>query len=75
VRDYCRHLLREADLKRSVRFVNNTLAPLDDFHLRRGLGKAAIAREDIPKTRRWTPTRRSAGCAPSRTGPARVMAR
>jgi site-specific recombinase XerD len=50
VRDYRLYLLREADPKRSVRYVNNALAALDDFHLRRGLGKAAIAREDIPKT-------------------------
>jgi integrase/recombinase XerC len=33
-----------------VRYVNNALAALDDFHLRRGLGKADIGREDIPKT-------------------------
>ncbi len=50
VRDYRLYLLREADPKRSVRYVNNALAALDDFHLRRGLGKANIAREDIPKT-------------------------
>ncbi|MET8051551.1 tyrosine-type recombinase/integrase [Streptosporangium sp. NPDC005286] len=50
VRDYRLYLLREADPKRSVRYVNNALAALDDFHLRRGLGKADISREDIPKT-------------------------
>ncbi|MER5424199.1 hypothetical protein [Streptosporangium roseum] len=40
VRDYRLYLLREADPKRSVRYVNNALAALDDFHVRRGLGKA-----------------------------------
>ncbi|MFI6599194.1 hypothetical protein ACIBHX_23320 [Nonomuraea sp. NPDC050536] len=50
MRDYRRYLLREADPKRSVRYVNNALAALDDFYVRRGLGKADIAREDIPKT-------------------------
>jgi site-specific recombinase XerD len=50
VRDYRRWLLREADPARSVRYVNNALAALDDFYARRGLGKAAIGREDIPKT-------------------------
>ncbi|MFI7446684.1 tyrosine-type recombinase/integrase [Nonomuraea sp. NPDC049714] len=50
VRDYRHYLLREADPKRSVRYVNNALAALDDFHVRRGLGKADIGREDIPKT-------------------------
>ncbi|HUR07067.1 MAG TPA: tyrosine-type recombinase/integrase [Nonomuraea sp.] len=50
VRDYRHYLLREADPKRSVRYVNNALAALDDFHLRRGLGKAEVGREDIPKT-------------------------
>ncbi|MEV0195319.1 tyrosine-type recombinase/integrase [Nonomuraea sp. NPDC050691] len=33
-----------------MRYVNNALAALDDFYVRRGLGKAGIAREDIPKT-------------------------
>ncbi|MBB4703956.1 tyrosine-type recombinase/integrase [Sphaerisporangium siamense] len=50
VRDYRHYLLREADPKRSVRYVNNALAALDDFHVRRGLGKADVGREDIPKT-------------------------
>jgi site-specific recombinase XerC len=50
VRDYSHYLLREADPKRSVRYVNNALAALDDFHVRRGLGKADVGREDIPKT-------------------------
>ncbi|MEV4176334.1 tyrosine-type recombinase/integrase [Nonomuraea sp. NPDC049709] len=50
VRDYRRWLLREADPPRSVRYVNNALAALDDFYLRRGLGKADIGREDIPQT-------------------------
>ncbi|MDF5757389.1 hypothetical protein [Spongiactinospora sp. TRM90649] len=31
VRDYRLYLLREADPKRSVRYVNNALAALDDF--------------------------------------------
>ncbi|MEV0387714.1 hypothetical protein [Nonomuraea sp. NPDC050643] len=50
VRDYRHYLLREADPRRSARYVNNALAALDDFHLRRGLGKADVGREDIPKT-------------------------
>jgi site-specific recombinase XerD len=50
VRDYRRYLLREADPKRSVRYCNNTLAALDDFHTRRGLGRADIARDDLPRT-------------------------
>jgi integrase len=50
VRDYRRYLLREADPKRSVRYCNNTLAALDDFYMRRGLGKADIARDDLPRT-------------------------
>ncbi len=50
VRDYRRYLLRGADPKRSVRYANNALAALDDFHVRRGLGKAGIARDDLPKT-------------------------
>ncbi|MGR6924213.1 hypothetical protein ACU635_58970 [[Actinomadura] parvosata] len=50
VRDYRYYLLREADPKRSVRYVDNALAALDDFHVRRGLGKADVDREDIPKT-------------------------
>ena len=70
VRDYRFYLLRDADPKRSVRYSNNALAALDDFHVRLGLGKAEIGRDDLPKTapRPSTATRRSGGCAPSRTG-------
>lgn len=50
VRDYRRYLLREADPKRSVRYANNALAALDDFYVRRGMGKAGIARDDLPKS-------------------------
>ncbi|HUY51664.1 MAG TPA: tyrosine-type recombinase/integrase [Streptosporangiaceae bacterium] len=50
VRDYRQYLLREADPKRSVRYVSNALAALDDFCVRRGMGKANITREDIPRT-------------------------
>ena len=50
VRDYRRYLLREADPKRSVRYCNNTLAALDDFYVRRGLGRADIARDVLPRT-------------------------
>lgn len=50
VRDYRVYLLREADPKRSVRYVNNALAALDDFGVRLGMGKADIGREDIPRT-------------------------
>jgi site-specific recombinase XerC/DNA-binding CsgD family transcriptional regulator len=50
VRDYRRYLLREADPKRSVRYANNALAALDDFYIRLGMGKAGIARDDLPKS-------------------------
>ncbi|MGW4410940.1 tyrosine-type recombinase/integrase [Nonomuraea sp. NPDC004702] len=50
VRDYRPCPPREADSKRSVRYVNNALTALDDLHVRRGLGKANIGREDTPKT-------------------------
>jgi site-specific recombinase XerD len=50
VRDYRLYLLRDADPKRSVRYSNNALAALDDFHVRLGLGKADIGRDDLPKT-------------------------
>lgn len=50
VRDYRFYLLRDADPKRSVRYSNNALAALDDFHVRLGLGKADIGRDDLPKT-------------------------
>jgi integrase/recombinase XerC len=50
VRDYRVYLLREADPNRSVRYVNNALAALDDFGIRLGMGKANIGRENISKT-------------------------
>jgi integrase len=50
VRDYRLYLLRDADPERSVRYVNNALAALDDFHVRLGLGKATIGRDDLPQT-------------------------
>ena len=50
VRDYRHWLLREADPKRSARYANNTLAALDDFYTRLGLGKAGVARDDLPQT-------------------------
>jgi integrase/recombinase XerD len=50
VRDYRLYLLRDAVPKRSVRYSNNALAALDDFHVRLGLGKADISRDDPPKT-------------------------
>jgi integrase/recombinase XerC len=70
VRDYRRYLLRGTDPKRSVRYANNALAALDDFHVRRGLGKAGIARDDLPRPRPApsVTTPRSGGSAPSRPG-------
>ncbi|MGW0807882.1 tyrosine-type recombinase/integrase [Nonomuraea sp. NPDC002799] len=50
VRDYRLYLLRDVQPKRSVRYSNNALAALDDFHIRLGLGKADISRDDLPKT-------------------------
>jgi site-specific recombinase XerD len=50
VRHYRLYLLRDAEPKRSVRYSNNALAALDDFHIRLGLGKADISRDDLPKT-------------------------
>jgi site-specific recombinase XerC len=50
VRDYRLYLLREATPKRSVRYSNNALAALDDFHVRLGLGKANVGRDELPKT-------------------------
>jgi site-specific recombinase XerD len=46
VRDYRSHL--QVVAKRSPATVNNALAAVDDFYLRRGLGPAAAARVDIP---------------------------
>ena len=50
VRDYRHWLLREAEPKRSARYANNALAALDDFYTRLGLGKAGVARDDLPQT-------------------------
>ncbi|MFB9682192.1 tyrosine-type recombinase/integrase [Streptosporangium vulgare] len=49
VRDYRMWLLRDGPAKRSRVYVNSALTALDDFYTRRGLGKADIAREDLPK--------------------------
>jgi site-specific recombinase XerD len=46
VRDYRTHL--QAVLKRSPATVNNALAAVDDFYVRRGLGPASAARVEIP---------------------------
>jgi site-specific recombinase XerD len=46
VRDYRSHLLTVA--KRAPTTINNTLAALDDFYTRRGLGPAAADRLDLP---------------------------
>jgi len=48
VRDYRTHL--QVVLKRSPATINNALAAVDDFYIRRGLGSAAAARLDIPAT-------------------------
>jgi site-specific recombinase XerD len=45
VRDYRTHL--QAVLKRSPATVNNALAAVDDFYIRRGLGPASAARIEI----------------------------
>ena len=50
VRDYRLYLLRDATPKRSVRYSNNALAALDDFHTRLGPGKANVGRDDLPRT-------------------------
>ncbi|WP_433185100.1 hypothetical protein [Actinoallomurus sp. CA-150999] len=50
MRDYRLYLLRDAVPKKSVRYSNNALAALDDFHTRLGLGKANIGRDDLPRT-------------------------
>ena len=46
VRDYRTHL--QSVLKRSPATVNNMLAAVDDFYIRRGLGPASAARIEIP---------------------------
>jgi integrase/recombinase XerC len=48
VRDYRTHL--QTVLKRSPATVNNALAAVDDFYIRRGLGPASTARIEIPAT-------------------------
>ncbi|MEU4726621.1 tyrosine-type recombinase/integrase [Nonomuraea dietziae] len=49
MRDYRMWLLRDGPAKRSRVYVNSVLTALDDFHVRRGLGKADVAREDLRK--------------------------
>ena len=46
MRDYRTHL--QTVLKRSPATVNNALAAVDDFYIRRGLGPASAARVEIP---------------------------
>ncbi len=48
MRDYRTHL--QAVLKRSHATVNNALAAVDDFYIRRGLGPGNAARVEIPVT-------------------------
>jgi site-specific recombinase XerD len=48
VRDYRTHLLAVA--KREPATVNNALAALDDFYIRRGLGPADVKRAELPET-------------------------
>ncbi|MFJ2032323.1 tyrosine-type recombinase/integrase [Streptosporangium sp. NPDC087985] len=50
VRDYRMWLLRDGPVRRSRVYVNSALTALDDFHTRRGLGKANVSREDLPKS-------------------------
>ncbi|MER5424008.1 hypothetical protein [Streptosporangium roseum] len=49
VRDYRMWLLRDGPARRSRVYVNSALTAPDDFHTRRGMGKADIAREDLPR--------------------------
>ncbi len=49
MRDYRMWLLRDGPARRSRVFVNSALTALDDFGTRRGMGKADVAREDLPK--------------------------
>ncbi|WP_326827094.1 hypothetical protein [Streptosporangium sp. NBC_01756] len=42
VRDYRMWLLRDGPARRSRVYVNSVLTALDDFHVRRGLGKADL---------------------------------
>ena len=50
VRDYRLWLLRDRPDKRSVVYANSALTAIDDFYTRRGLGKAAIERDELPET-------------------------
>ncbi|MFI0420769.1 tyrosine-type recombinase/integrase [Spongiactinospora sp. 9N601] len=50
MRDYRMWLLRDGPARRSRVYVNSVLTALDDFHVRRGLGKADVGREDLPKS-------------------------
>ncbi len=43
-------LLHDGPAKRSRVYVNSALTALDDFHTRRGLGKANVTREDLPRS-------------------------
>ncbi len=49
VRDYRRWLLRDGPTTRSVVYANSALTAIDDFYLRRGLGKAAVERDELPQ--------------------------
>ncbi|MET8338511.1 tyrosine-type recombinase/integrase [Streptosporangium canum] len=49
VRDYRMWLLRDGPARRSRVYINSVLTALDDFCVRRGLGKADVTREDLPK--------------------------
>jgi site-specific recombinase XerD len=50
VRDYRTWLLTAAVPKRAPATVNNALAAIDDFYIRRGLGPAVAQRLDLPDT-------------------------
>jgi integrase/recombinase XerC len=50
VRDYRLWLLRDGPDKRSVVYANSALTAIDDFYTRRGLGKVAIERDELPDT-------------------------
>ncbi|MGH9061346.1 MAG: tyrosine-type recombinase/integrase, partial [Acidimicrobiales bacterium] len=55
VRDYRAHLKttpgRRGNRRRSPATINNVLAALDDFHTRRGLGRAVVRRENVVRRR------------------------
>lgn len=50
VRDYRLWLLRDGPDKRSVVYANSALTAIDDFYVRRGLGKVTIERDELPDT-------------------------